>query len=81
MLSKCSVTIVCENVITKDGVDVLCGQWLVVTRGEELPFCRRCKQQQRTWRLATSEEIDARDRAFLRSFEQLAPAPDDHAKD
>ena len=76
--SKVVVVVVCENEITKDGISFVCGKWMVITRGEELPHCHACKLPQRTWRIATDQEIDANDRAFLRAIERIAPTPDDH---
>lgn len=71
--SKVCVVITCENEITRDGIAFACGNWMVVTRGDELPYCYRCKRPQRCWRLVTEQEIAARDRAFERRLEQVAP--------
>lgn len=77
--SKSCLTLVCENEITRQGIAFLCGQWLIVTRGDELPYCHACKLPQRTWRLATEQEIAARDAAFLRAIERLGfLGPDSH---
>ena len=71
MPSTVVVVMVCENETPIDGDPFrTCGSWAIVTRGDELPFCHRCKQRQRTWRLATEQEIAARDRAFLASIER-----------
>jgi hypothetical protein len=75
--SKIVVVVICENRVRVDDETVrACGHWMVVTRGDELPFCHACKKQDRSWRLATEQEIAAKDRAFLRCIERTQFAPD-----
>ncbi len=69
--STICLTLECENEITRDGLAVTCGQWVVVTRGDELPYCYACKQPRRSWRFVTPIEIAHRDGVFLRLLECL----------
>lgn len=70
--SKVIIVVACENVI-KDAADVehICGNWMIVTRGDELPYCHRCKKRDRVWRLVTEQELAANDAAFLKGVERL----------
>lgn len=72
------VVLVCENEITQGALTLVCGHWLVLTRGEELPHCHACKKPQRTWRVVTDREIERRDRLFLQAIERMVfIGPDD----
>lgn len=73
---KCCLVIACEcevSIVFDSGREIrsICGQWMVITRGEELPFCPACRKQKKNWRHVTQPEIDARDRAFLKAIERL----------
>jgi hypothetical protein len=70
--STVCLTLVCENVVTKDGLISICAHWAIVSVGGDLPYCHACKLPARQWRLATMREIEAADRAFLRGIERSA---------
>lgn len=71
---KCCIVVVCENERTnpRDGATEPCGEIMIVTRGDELPYCHRCKKRDRVWRLMTEQEIAANDAAFLQLIERMS---------